>query len=188
MIVPYTQNPYPSFLTMQFVVRSALSAERLVPELRRAMADVDRSVPISHERMISELVGETSANARFAAGLMTGFGAAALALAMIGVYGLVAFTVQQRRQEFGVRRALGAAPREMMRWSCMAGRSYRGTGGAGGAVAITGGSHPERSEGSTFSEAWLATNARTKILRSLLSLRITTPYFDSSGNSANEAT
>ena len=74
MIVPYTQNPYPSFLTMQFVVRSALSAERLVPELRRAMADVDRSVPVSHVRTIRELVGETSANARFAAGLMTGFG------------------------------------------------------------------------------------------------------------------
>ena len=114
MIVPYTQNPYPTFLTMQFAVRSRLGAEQLVPEIRTAIAGVDRSVPISHVRTIADLIGETSASARFATTFMSAFGAAALALAMIGVYGLVAFTVQQRRQEFGVRRALGAAPREVL--------------------------------------------------------------------------
>lgn len=140
MIVPYTQNPYPSFLTMQFVVRSVLSSEQLVPELRRAIGDVDRSVPISHVRTISELVGETSANARFAAGFMTAFGAAALALAMIGVYGLVAFTVQQRRQEFGVRRALGAAPRELMRLVVREGLMLACVGiGVGLVIAVAGG-------------------------------------------------
>jgi ABC-type antimicrobial peptide transport system permease subunit len=115
MIVPYTQNPYPSFLTMQFVVRSRRSVASLLPSIRDAVAGVDRSVPVSHVRTIADLIGETSASARFATMLMSGFGAAALLLAMLGVYGLVAFTVQQRRQEFGVRRALGAAPREVLR-------------------------------------------------------------------------
>src|SRR5262249_22570556 len=105
---------YPSFLSMQFVVRSKLGAEQLLPELQRAMADVDRSVPISHVRTIAQLVGETSANARFATRFMSAFGAAALGLAMIGLYGLVAFMVQHRRQEFGVRRALGATPGEVL--------------------------------------------------------------------------
>jgi ABC-type antimicrobial peptide transport system permease subunit len=115
MIVPYTQNPYPSFLTMQFVIRSRREATSLVPAIREAVAGADRSVPVSHVRTIADLIGETSASARFATTLMAAFGSAALALAMIGVYGLVAFTVQQRRQEFGVRRALGAAPRDVLR-------------------------------------------------------------------------
>jgi len=115
MIVPYSQNPYPSFVTMQFVVRSRRDVTGLMPSIRAAIAGVDRSVPVSHVRTIADLVGETSASARFATMLMSGFGAAALALAMIGVHGLVAFSVQQRRQEFGVRRALGAAAPEVLR-------------------------------------------------------------------------
>jgi putative ABC transport system permease protein len=114
MIVPYTQNPYPSFLTMQFVVRTRVPATSLLPDLRRALAVVDPGIPVSSVRTIDDLIGETTAPARFATRFMTAFGVAALFLAMVGVYGLSAFGVLQRRQEFGVRRALGASRGEVI--------------------------------------------------------------------------
>jgi putative ABC transport system permease protein len=109
MIVPYTQNPYPTFSTLQFVVRSALPAEHLTSEVQRAVSQVDPTIPVSRVRTIGDLVSESSTSARFAARLMTAFGASALFLAMIGLYGVVAYGVLQRRQEFGLRRALGAS-------------------------------------------------------------------------------
>ena len=144
MIVPYTQNPYPTFLTMQFVVRSKLPADQLVPAIRSAIAATDRSVPVSHVRTIADLIGETSASARFATAFMAAFGAAALALAMIGVYGLVAFTVQQRRQEFGVRRALGAAPREVLGLVLREGLGLATVGVIAGLVIAIGAGHALR--------------------------------------------
>jgi ABC-type antimicrobial peptide transport system permease subunit len=114
MIVPYTQKPYPSFTTMQFVVRSRSSAAQLMPAIQRAIAAADPTVPISNVHTIEELVGETSSTARFAARVMSAFGLGSLALAMIGLYGVVAYGVHQRRQEFGVRRALGASPRDLI--------------------------------------------------------------------------
>jgi putative ABC transport system permease protein len=114
MIVPYTQNPYPTFSTMQFVVRSRLDAAALVPEIQRAIAAADPTIPIAHVRTIDDLVMTSASNARFVTLFMGAFGIVALVLAIIGVYGVIAYSVQQRRQEFGVRRALGAGPREIL--------------------------------------------------------------------------
>jgi putative ABC transport system permease protein len=115
MIVPYTQKPYPSFSTMQFVVRSTTPVAQLLPALRGAIAGVDPGIPVSRVRTIGDLVAETSATARFATAVMSAFGVSALLLAMVGLYGVIAYGVQQRRQEFGIRRALGAAPRQIVR-------------------------------------------------------------------------
>jgi predicted permease len=114
MLVPYTQKPYPSFTPMQFAVRSSLSLTDLLPAIRQAVAQADPSLPVSHVRTMIDAVQESSANARFAARFMSGFGVTALMLALIGLYGVIAYGVQQRQQEFGLRRALGASPSDIV--------------------------------------------------------------------------
>ncbi len=115
MIVPYTQNPYPTFSTMQFVVRSRLEAAALLPAIRAAVAAADASIPVAQVRTIDDLVASSASNARFVTRFMTGFGIVALVLAIVGVYGVIGYSVQQRRQEFGIRRALGADSGEIVR-------------------------------------------------------------------------
>ena len=114
MIVPFTQNPYLTFGTMQFVIRSNLEVPALLPSVRRAIAAADPAIPLSHVRTIDDLVATTASNARFATRFMAMFGLIALVLTIVGVYGVVGYSAQQRRQEFGLRRALGAGPREIL--------------------------------------------------------------------------
>jgi predicted permease len=114
MIVPYTQNPYLTFGTMQFVVRSNLDPSALLREVQRATAAADPTIPLAHVRTIEDLVAASASNARFATRFMAAFGAVALLLTIVGVYGVIGYSAQQRRQEFGVRRALGAGPREIL--------------------------------------------------------------------------
>jgi putative ABC transport system permease protein len=115
MIVPYTQDPYPTFNPMQFVVRSHGDLGSLTRAMRHAIASVDPTIPIAQVRTIDDLVTATSANARFIMSFTIGFGAAALVLAIVGMYGVMGYAVQQRRREVGIRRALGADTREIVR-------------------------------------------------------------------------
>ncbi len=115
MIVPYTQNPYLTFGTMQFVVRSNLQTSALMPAIQRAIAEADPTIPIAHARTIDALVATSASNARFVTRFMESFGVVALLLTIVGVYGVIAYSVQQRRQEFAVRRALGAGTHEILR-------------------------------------------------------------------------
>jgi putative ABC transport system permease protein len=114
MILPYTQNPYLTFGTMQFVVRSNLETPALLTQVRRAVAAADPTIPLAHVRTIEDLVATSASNARFATRFMAAFGVVALVLTIVGVYGVIGYSAQQRRQEFGVRRALGAGPREIL--------------------------------------------------------------------------
>ncbi|HWC73519.1 MAG TPA: ABC transporter permease [Gemmatimonadales bacterium] len=115
MIVPYTQNPYLTFGTMQFVVRSNLQTSALMPAIQRAIAAADPTIPIAHARTIDDLVATSASNARFVTRFMESFGLVAVLLTVVGVYGVIAYSVQQRRQEFAVRRALGAGTHEILR-------------------------------------------------------------------------
>lgn len=115
MFVPYTQTPFPSFATMQFIVRTTEEPAQILGSLRRAIAEVDPAIPVARVRTVDELVASVSATARFATLCMSAFGGAALLLATVGLYGVIAYTVQQRRQEFGVRTALGATRGQIVR-------------------------------------------------------------------------
>jgi predicted permease len=114
MIVPFTQDPYLTFGTMQFVVRSTLEPSALLREVQGAIAAADPTIPIANARTIDDLVSTSASKARFVARFMAGFGLVALVLTIVGVYGVIGYGVQRRRQEFGVRRAIGAGPREIL--------------------------------------------------------------------------
>ncbi|HYV20999.1 MAG TPA: ABC transporter permease [Verrucomicrobiae bacterium] len=113
MIVPYTQNPYMTYGTMQFIVRSSLGPA-LLREVQGAIAAADPTIPIANARTVDDLVSASASNARFVARFMAGFGLVALVLTVVGIYGVIGYGVQRRRQEFGVRRAIGAGPREIL--------------------------------------------------------------------------
>jgi putative ABC transport system permease protein len=114
LIVPYTQDLFTTFRTMQFVARSNLEPSAAMGAIQRAVASADPTIPLAHVRTMDDLVTTSASNARFATLFMAGFGIVALALTIVGVYGVIGYGVAQRRQEFGVRRALGAGPREIL--------------------------------------------------------------------------
>jgi predicted permease len=95
-------------LTLSFLVRSTRPSDALIPEMRRAIWDIDAQVPIPTLKTMDDQVSDSVATDRFQAIVLTSFGAAALFLALLGIYGVLAYSVSLRRQEFGIRIALGS--------------------------------------------------------------------------------
>ena len=107
---PYAQRPE---RTLSLVVRTAGKPAALITAVRDAVHTFDRDAPTYAERPFSKLIGTRLARFRLAAAVMSCFGLVALFLAGIGVYGQINYSVMQRRQEMGVRLALGAGRREI---------------------------------------------------------------------------
>ncbi|HET6630161.1 MAG TPA: ABC transporter permease [Woeseiaceae bacterium] len=101
--------PVPS--AMHIVVRSSRSPAALADELRRAVWSVDGSLPVAHLQSMETHLAGSVGRARFLALLLTIFGGVALTLAAIGTYGVLSYSVAERKQEIGIRMAMGAKAR-----------------------------------------------------------------------------
>jgi predicted permease len=97
--------------TMYLVARTPGDPQVLAPALRRAVAAVDPSLPLFDVSAMEERIDRSAATVRFNTFLLSGLGLVGLALAAIGLYGVVSGYVAERRDEIGVRMALGSTPR-----------------------------------------------------------------------------
>lgn len=134
--VPQTQNSWPNALRLSsFVVKTPGDPQPIAPAVRSALRALDPSLPVAQVRTMENIVSESLAQRRFNLALLLLFAIVAGALAIIGIYGVMSYGVAQRKQELGVRLALGAQRSEITRMIVLEGSTLALTGIGLGLVA-----------------------------------------------------
>jgi len=121
--------------SVDLVVRTSLPVDRMASTLRAELRDLDPALVPGDIRTMDQLVSQATAERRFQTFLLTAFGSAALFLSLVGLYALMAYSVERRTGEFGIRTALGAQRSSVMRMVLKQGATLAFTGVAIGLVA-----------------------------------------------------
>lgn len=134
--VPLAQDPTDGAV----VVRSAADPGILSSGIRSAVQSLDPNLPVYEVRLLEDIIADSSSSRRLAATLIGSFAVLALLLAGIGIYGVISYLVTQRRQEIGIRIALGASAQDILSMVLWQGSRLAAFGiiaGLAGAFALT---------------------------------------------------
>jgi putative ABC transport system permease protein len=147
MYVPHAQRPARyrgpyqwTRVYMSYLVRPSGDAKSVIPGLRKAMQEIDPSRPIGKFRTMDDVLAEQVQEPRYYTLLLSIFAGVATLLATVGIYGVMAHSVAQRTREIGIRMALGAHWRDVLRLVMWNALLLIGTGlvaGLGGSLALT---------------------------------------------------
>ncbi|MGH9745226.1 MAG: ADOP family duplicated permease [Candidatus Acidiferrales bacterium] len=132
MYVPFAQAP---FWGAVFVTRSNLNLGTFADAIRRDTSAIDKDLPVTDIAAMPDVVNASVAQPRFQMVLLGLFGALALVLAAVGIYGVISYSVVQRTHEIGIRMSLGAQPRQILRLVVGQGVKLALVGIAAGCVA-----------------------------------------------------
>jgi putative ABC transport system permease protein len=134
-LAQFARAPGNTRRSMTLVVRTSGDPAGLINPVRSTIRSLDGRLPVSELRTMRDVVNGAIAGPRFAQQVLGTFGIVALLLSAIGIFGIVSQVVASRSHEFGIRAALGAAPKDLVRLSLGAGLKQAGTGLAVGVVA-----------------------------------------------------
>jgi putative ABC transport system permease protein len=136
--VPHAQNPYSR--GVWFAARTAGNPAALAAAVRKEFMTIDQEQPVEQVGTLEQMLTDQLAQPRFQTGLMGAFALVALLLAVLGIYGVNAYSVTQRRNELGLRMALGATRSAVLRQVMLRGMLPTGIGivvGIAGAAGAT---------------------------------------------------
>jgi predicted permease len=124
----------PDFTTLEMVVRSALPPRQVTTQVREALHEIDAAMPVGQTWTVESTVERALSTRRFTLTVLGVFGAAALLLAVLGVYGVLSYSVAERTREMGIRMALGASGPAVVRSVLGRTLALAGLGVAAGAL------------------------------------------------------
>jgi putative ABC transport system permease protein len=135
VLIPYQLIPYNGLRRMDVLFKTAAGIQALLPQVRQAVQHIDSTQPPYGVTTLETALAESIAPRRFNLILLGAFSSCAVLLALIGIYGVISYSVSQRTQEIGVRMALGARRGEIIRMVVRQGLVIALAGIAAGAAA-----------------------------------------------------
>jgi putative ABC transport system permease protein len=132
LYLPFAQLPWAN---MNLLVRTATDPHAMVSAVRGQIAAIDSDQPVTNIQTVDELMDGSRAQPRFILLVLGIFSAVALVLAIVGIYGVLSYSVEQRRQELGIRLALGAEKSDILRLVVRHGLTLTTAGVAIGLIA-----------------------------------------------------